>query len=352
MIISFNRKIILFFITIILIIPVYGYSIHVSFYLGKVTLIRDGRRIKVSMNDVIKSGDIVKTGRGAQATLSYNDNSRITISSNTTARIGSKNIKGSDDIALISGNLTGKFAKISKGKRSRKVYGPTVVCAIRGTEFKMAVSKGGNSRVNLSEGKLHIKNPYGNVNLNSNQKVESGVAEKPRKKTDNKSMDQWKKEKDNDFKRNPEKNGNKYKKYISNFGSRNKNTNSDIDKLNKMIQNASKKKDLKNAGENIQNAEEKARDDMILNETANTSIEEVMNDYKSSRKDIYDLFYKIKRESNMVMEQQKKNYEAIQAVKDDYKKAYKKIIGDFEKDKKDIIGDIDFDNVKPKFDIK
>ena len=48
---------------------------------------------------------------------------------------------------------------------------------------------------------------------------------------------------------------------------------------------------------------------------------------------------------------QQRSYQDIQAVKDEYKKAYKKIIGDFKSDK-DSFTDLDFDSVKPKFNKK
>ena len=96
----------------------------------------------------------------------------------------------------------------------------------------------------------------------------------------------------------------------------------------------------------------KIEDNLMLNETANSSIEGVMNDYKGRKKGLYDLFYKLKEESNKVAEQQKKNYEAIQAVKEEYKKAYEKIIGKFHDDRNKILKGFDFDKVKPKLNIK
>ncbi len=339
-------KIVLLSLILFLITEADVYTMQVNFYIGKVSLIRNNRKSKLSMGAYLHSGDIIKTGRRSQVILTYKDRSRITIMENSTARIGSKNIKGSDDVALISGNISGKFTKLAKGRRSRRVYGPTVVCAIRGTEFKMGVSKGGDSRVDLKEGKLDVKNPYGRTDLRSNQNIEAGVGNKPVRTKG--SLSSWKTKKDKELERNPGEKGEQYRSYMKKFDDRNKNESKNMGKYNTMVKSAGNKDDIKKAGEKINSAEERIQDDLMLNEAANSSIEGVMNDYKNRKNNIYNLFYKIKEESNKVLEQQRRNYEAIQAVKEEYRKAYEKIMGKYLKDKKKILGDINMDNIKPK----
>ena len=109
--------------------------------MGKVKLIRSGKKVGISNGDILKSGDIIKTGKNSFCELVYKDRSKITIRSKSKAKIGTQRIKGSSYIALISGSLKGKFAKIRKG-RGRKIYSATTVAAIRGTEFSMEVNKG------------------------------------------------------------------------------------------------------------------------------------------------------------------------------------------------------------------
>jgi hypothetical protein len=343
---SLSRVFFLAVLTIFLFVPVYGYSIHVSFFLGNVKLIRSGRTIKVNMGDIVKSGDLIKTGKGATITLNYKDGSKITIQQNSTARVGSKGIKGSDNVSLVSGNLSGKFTKLAKGGKSKRVYGPTIVCAIRGTEFKMGVSKGGDSRVDLAEGKLKIKNPYGSTPLNQNQNVEAGVGSQPAKRSSG-SLTAWKNSKDNELNKNPGGRGKQYGRYIQTFNKQNKNDSKNMGKYNNMVKSAKKADDVKKAGSEINEAEQNIEDNLMLNETASSSIEGVMNDYKSRNRKIYEQFFKLKKESNKVAEQQRKNYEAIQAVKEEYRKAYEKIIGKFQDDRDKILKGVDFNKLKP-----
>lgn len=344
--ISLTMKLLITALVIFLFIPVSGYSIHVAFFLGDVKLIRSGREIKVNMGDIVKSGDTIKTGKGAAITLNYKDGSRITIQQNSTAKIGSKGIKSSDNVSLVSGNLSGKFTKLAKGGKSKRVYSPTIVCAIRGTEFKMGVSKGGDSRVDLSEGKLKIKNPYGSTPLNQNQNVEAGVGSKPAKGSRG-SMTAWKNGRDNDLTKNPGGKGKQYDKYIQTFNKKNQQDSKNMGKYNNMVKSAKKADDIKKAGSEINEAEQNIEDNLMLNETASSSIEGVMNDYKSRNRNIYDQFLKLKKESNKVAEQQRKNYEAIQAVKEEYRKAYEKIIGKFQDDRDKILKGVDFNKLKP-----
>jgi hypothetical protein len=345
--ISFTRKLLIAALAIFIFIPESGYSIHVTFFLGDVKLIRSGRTIKVNMGDIVKSGDMIKTGKGATITLNYKDGSKITIQQNSTARIGSKGIKGSENVSLVSGNLSGKFTKLAKGGKSKRVYGPTIVCAIRGTEFKMGVSKGGDSRVDLAEGKLNIKNPYGSTPLKQNQNVQAGVGSKPAKGSRG-SMTAWKNSRDNDLKRNPGGRGKQYGRYIQTFNNQNQQDSKNMGKYNNMVKSAKKADDIKKAGSEINDAEQNIEDNLMLNETASSSIEGVMNDYKSRNRKIYDQFLKLKKESNKVAEQQRKNYEAIQAVKEEYRKAYEKIIGKFQDDRDKILKGVDFNKLKPK----
>ncbi len=343
---SLTRKILAGALTIFLFIPVSGYSIHVAFFLGDVKLIRNNRSIKVNMGDIVKSGDLIKTGKGATITLNYKDGSRITIQQNSKAMIGNKGIKGSDNVSLVSGNLSGKFTKLSKGSKSRRVYGPTIVCAIRGTEFKMGVSKGGDSRVDLAEGKLNIKNPYGSTPLNQNQNVEAGVGSQPEKGSRG-SITAWKNGKDSELKSNPGAKGKQYGRYIQTFNNQNQQDSKNMNKYNNMVKTAKKADDIKKAGSEINDAEQNIEDNLILNETTKSSIEGVMNDYKSRNRKIYDQFIRLKRESNKVAEQQRKNYEAIQAVKEEYRKAYEKIIGKYQDDRNRILKGVDFNKLKP-----
>ena len=65
---------------------------------------------------------------------------------------------------------------------------------------------------------------------------------------------------------------------------------------------------------------------------------------------IRDKFLKLKEESNKVHEQQQRNFEALQAVRAAYKKAYDEIMGKYQDSKKKIKEGTSLDSIKPKIE--
>jgi len=333
------KKVFLSAVFLLIIFPAAVYAIEVGFYIGNVTVTRGGKKIAINTGSSLEGGDVIKTGKDATIELLYKDGSKVTILENSSARVGSVSIKGSDDVALVSGNLTGKFSKLKKG--SHKVYTPTTVCSIRGTEFQIGVCKNGESRVDLNKGNLDVNNPYGKTNMNSGDKTDIGIGKKPTEGSGD--LKDWQNKENKDFDKNPGETSKDYNGYMNTFGKRSKDTSKDMDGYNTMVKNARSKSDVENAGGKINAAEDNTTDDLLLNETANATIGNIVDDFKNRRGKIYNEFLQIKKESNKVMEQQQKNYEEIQKVKAAYREAYEKIIGKYHED---------FDNIKKGFQNK
>ncbi len=253
--------------------------------------------------------------------LRYTDGSKIKIHEKSSARIGSMKIKKSDDISLISGNLTGKFSKLKRGKH--KVYTPTIVCSVRGTEFRVRVSDNGESRVDLKEGKLDTSNPWGKYDMSAGQKIKTKIANKPENAWG--SSNAWARDSNKSFKRNPWAAGDRYKKYMNKMRERNNGTKKHMDGWDTSKKKS--KKQIKDDAWMMKKSDEKTKDDLMMNECANDNISKIIKGFKKDKKKIYDEFYRIKRESNKVLEVQLQAYKNIQKIKDDYKKHYKEIIG-------------------------
>jgi len=305
-----------------------GFSISITFMIGDVHVFRDGKKISADINTEMKSGDILTTGKGGIAAVSYNDGSEIRIRENSKIIIGNKHIKDSEDVSVISGIVKGKFSKLLKGNE-RKVYTPTTVCSVRGTDFLVGVSDGADSKVELTEGSLDVYNPYGRVDLEENQNVEIGLAEKPEKKGGQGSgLDDWKKTKNNDLDQDPGKKSKKFQNYMDKFSSRSSKSSKNINRLenNQGTTALMSKRSLEKTNEKIENIEKEIADDFFLGSAVNGSIDGIVNRYKKDKEDMYNIFLKIKKESNRVLEQQRINAEAIRAVKEAYKKAYEEIM--------------------------
>jgi len=336
---------------VIMATPLMIQGAQISFYIGKVKLYRNGSKIRPSMGKILKAGDLIVTGRRSKIDIRYSDGSRISIKSHSKVRFGSKSIANSKHIALISGNLTGKFNKFSKNRRSHKIVTPTIVCAVRGTEFKVTVSKSGNSRVDLANGKLQLDNPSGREYLNANQQMQAKISQPPRVGPISSNIKSWQSAENKRLKNNPKKISNSYKSYMNQFSSRSNKQSKEVKNHKKKVKKAKSMDDLSWEGKKINESEDKIENDLLLNETSYASINDILQDYKRRKNRIYKIFYRIKRESNKVRQQQERNYRELQAVRRAYQEAKAKIKGKFEADKKKI-NNINLKKFKPSFDFK
>lgn len=318
---------------------------QLSFFIGDVSLTRAGKQLQISSGMELKPGDILKTGAGSNADIMYKDGSKISIKEKSAATIGNPGIKDSENVSLSSGNLFAVFKKIGKDQ-SKKVYTPTVVASVRGTEFKVSVSKSGESRVELNEGKLDLNNPYGGKKLEPGNTSETNLAEAPSGATKENS-ELWKESRNKNFEDNPSDAARKYDSYNSKLKERNENAGKETQTINGLIKKSKKIDQLSKVGEKLSDMEEKLQDDMMQNQAAVLAIEEITSDYKSKKENIYEEFERIKSELNKVQEVQKMNYEAIQNVKEAYKKALQEISDKYKKDRQDIKDKLKSDTVKP-----
>ena len=341
---------------IFLLTAVSGYGASISFMLGDVKVSRGGKTITAELNKKLFAGDMIKTGKVGIATVAYDDGSEIKIQENSWVKIGDKAAEDSEFVSVVSGVIKAKFSKVSK-QEERKVYTPTTVCSVRGTEFLVGVSEGADSQVALTEGKLDVGNPYGTTQIKENQKVEVNVAKAPEAQNGQKgfelSMDDlmnWKNNSNAEFEKNPEAKTDSFNDYISTLNKRSQDSTKQIDSLGKKNEDPSKlgKKDIENANQEVKKVEANVADDMFLNSATGSSIDGILNRYQKDKKDMYDKYLKIKAESNKVQEQQKRNYEAIMAVKAAYKKAYDEIMGKNKSYMDQIKGGFDKEKVMPK----
>lgn len=327
--------ILLFFI----LIPVFGYSMKVTFFLGTSTLTRNGKTINLKVGDIVSNGDIIKTAKNGIVELLYDDTSKITIKGDTIVKIGSKNVKNSGDVAVISGEVSGKFVKLKKGEH--KIGTPTTICAVRGTEFTIGVSRGGDSKIELTEGKLDVRNPYGKIELNQGHSAEAKVAEEPESGENDSSIEQWKNDRDEYIDDNIEDQAEKYETHINNFGEENETDAEELEGLSELTKNAASKEDLALSGEKIINSESKIEESILMNEASKSSIESLKDDYENKNSEIKEKFRSLAERCNQVQEQQIKNHEAVQRVKEEYKKAYDSIMKKFRDDKTKIFKNLD-----------
>lgn len=323
----------------------YLHAAQISFFVGDVSVTRDNKILPVSSGMELKSGDIIKTGSGSNAEITYKDRSKIAIKEKSTVTVGNSGIKDSDNVSLSSGNIFATFLKMGKDNK-KKVYTPTAVASVRGTEFKVSVSKSGETRVELDEGKLDLNNPYGEKKLEPGDMSETNLGDSP-SKASNENTESWKESRNKNFEDNPSDAVKKYDKYNAKLKERSENAGKETADIESQIKKSKKKKQLSEAGEKISDVEEKIQDDIMQNQAAVQTIKDIVDDYKSRKENIYTEFERIKSELNKVQEVQKMNYDAIQSVKEAHTRAMQEISDKYNKDIKDIKDKLNSDQVKP-----
>ncbi len=322
-----------------------------SFLIGDVSLVRNGKSVSPEVPSAVKTGDVIITGKGGIAVLTYEDGSEIKILEKSRIRIGSAGVKGSDSVSVVSGSINAKFRKLMK-EGDRKVYTPTTVCAVRGTDFLVGVSDSADSRIDLSEGKLDVHNPYGKIDIKENEQAEVDLGEVPGRGKGGSSVDDWKAERDKELEQDPAARGERFRSYFGKLGDRSSESSGNISKIGSSLKKGQvkDKNAVEKTGSDLSALEKNVEEDMFLNEAAGSSIDGILNRFEKDREDMYSTYLKIKEESNKVREQQQRNYEAIQEVREAYKKAYEDIMKTHKDYMDKIKGGMDKESIKP--DIK
>ncbi len=337
-----------------LLLPSWVYALEVSFLTGSVVIERDGSKLtKVNVGTKILSNDIVKTGKKSLVNMTYTDGSEIRMTENSTVKIG--RMAADSDSApstVIAGIVSAKFTKLAKGSELRRgVYTPTTVAAVRGTEFTVAVSETGDSRIELTEGSLDVHNPYGQVPLEAGHKVQASVAGDPTE--DNEfagTVADWKNIKDESLTTDPSGRGDQYKKYINDLSVRNAKNTEKITSLEKGVNGVKSKKTLDSTGKDLSTISPDVEDDYYLGDAAHEAISNITDRFAKDKTGMHDKFLQLKEESNKVREQQQRNFDALQAVRAAYKKAYDDIMSKHKDNKRKIKEGTSFDTVKPKIE--
>lgn len=323
-------------------------ALEVRFVIGDVSLARQGATKKLDVAARVVSGDVIVTGKGGVALLAYDDGSEIKIMENSRVRIGSDIVKNSSSVSVLSGVVNAKFQKLRKGSE-KKVYTPTTVCSVRGTDFLVGVSDGAESRVDMNEGALDVHNPYGAVRIESSQKSEIGVGESPKQGVPDTDLNDWKAANDAMLAQGPEKKADAMSAYVGKLGDNNARSGNSINSFQKRLSSKGIKDRaaLEKAGADLDSLSGGIEDEAMLGEALESSIDGILVIFGSEKESIRAAFEKVREESNAVREQQRINYEALQAVRESYRKAYDSIMKGHKEYRDKIKGSVDRGAVTP-----
>jgi len=118
----------------------------------------------------LREGDAVRTALRAQATLLFQDGSRVELAANSSFIVDQATSRRST-LNLTFGALKAWVQHL--GSRRFEVRTPTAVCSVRGTEFGVQVLPGGRTVVDLYKGLLGVEDRRGQqVLLHPNERVQ------------------------------------------------------------------------------------------------------------------------------------------------------------------------------------
>ena len=114
---------------------------------------------KISEGDALAKGDRIRTGSGARATITFDDDSRIELGPKSFFLLQEAEPKAAS-MQLTLGSLRAWVAKVAS--RRFEVRTPTAVCAVRGTEFSIDVNARGHTDVRMFTGLMSVSDGLGN----------------------------------------------------------------------------------------------------------------------------------------------------------------------------------------------
>ncbi|OPY85620.1 MAG: FecR protein [Smithella sp. PtaU1.Bin162] len=129
---------------------------------GKVTLTRANVTYRVVLNSQVQPKDLIVTGEKASATMTFPDESTITLQENSKMEIKEFMIKGKTRKGIFSMSLGKLIANVNKfigGNNTFEVHSPTAVCGVRGTGFEFIVGMVGtqlSTTVTCTTGALSV----------------------------------------------------------------------------------------------------------------------------------------------------------------------------------------------------
>jgi hypothetical protein len=133
---------------------------------GKVEVLVHGRGdpVPLEVGELVRAGDVIRTGSGSLVELRWvrwAGGMRIKIGENTHFRVirsitNRKTKETNARLGLDLGKIWVRVREALTGKSKFEVETPTVVAAVRGTVFSVAVAEDGTSQVEVLEGEVAV----------------------------------------------------------------------------------------------------------------------------------------------------------------------------------------------------
>jgi len=309
------------------------HAVQIQMMLGDVKLERNKKAVPVKTAADMKPNDFLVTGNKSIIVLSFETGDVLKINENSRVLLTESVLKNGG-VTIVRGSVEAKYEKISRDRAS-KIYTPTSVAAVRGTEFSVTVSESGESLVKMKEGTVNVANPSGETNVSGTDGAEIKPGAKPGKSGVDKPED-WKADKDSEFRENPGSNAAGFQSQLDIMKERSSRGTMDALKLQGEVQRARKPNQIEAAGAKIDAAKQKAEDDLNINLASGAHIDAVLGEYGKAKAELLGEYQRVRDECNKVAEQQARNIEEINKVLEAYQKARAEILEAHKKAVEDI----------------
>lgn len=129
---------------------------------GPVEILKSGQKTwePATKGRPVAEGDAVKTGAGAWCEILFREGSFIKLEENSEAAAESLKVSSEErafSFSFLKGKALWMAAKLKGKLLSRfSVRTPSMVCAVRGTDFSMIVSTSGQTTLGLFDGKVAV----------------------------------------------------------------------------------------------------------------------------------------------------------------------------------------------------
>ncbi|HOA06714.1 MAG TPA: FecR family protein [Spirochaetota bacterium] len=311
------------------------FAVKFQMKLGDVKIERAKKPMPLNSEADLKDKDIVTTGEKSLLVIEFDNGDVIKIKEKTKAIISLASPQTSA-ITVLKGTIEAKYKKIMRENPS-KVYSPTTVAAVRGTEFEVTVAESGETRVKMTEGKLNVSNPSGDIDISGKESSEIVPGSKPDSASADASSEEWMNSKSQEFNENPSKYTEGYKAQLKQMNERSAQNKIELKKTEGQLKTIKTEEEFASYESSLDKAKNATEDDMNINAASGLLVEEVSENIKSLNIKAYKDFTLLKKEINKVKEQQERNLEEIRKVLEAYKKAKEEILSTHKKSVEEIL---------------
>ncbi|MBP8081800.1 MAG: FecR domain-containing protein [Spirochaetes bacterium] len=311
------------------------FAVKFQMKLGDVKIERAKKPLPLNSESDLKDKDIVATGEKSLLVIEFDNGDIVKIKERTKAVISLSSAQSSA-ITVLKGSIEAKYKKIMRDSPS-KIYSPTTVAAVRGTEFEVSVAESGETRVKMTEGKLNVSNPSGDIDISGKESSEIAPGSKPGSSSADNSSEEWMNAKSQEFNEDPSKYADGYKSQLNKMNERSVQNKNELKQTEKKLKTLKTESEIAAYESSLDKAKTATEDDMNINAASGLLVEEVSENIKSLNIKAYKDFTLLKKEINKVKEQQERNLEEIRKVLDAYKKAKEEILSSHKKSVEEIL---------------